>query len=94
VTVPDETEAPLWAVGSGRPRPRPLPKQCAMCASPPASVFGLCVAHLEQAAAELTRLAPAQRPAERDDRRPSSVPFSALCARCGRSGHEARRCDA
>jgi hypothetical protein len=92
MTASDDTEtAALWAVGGGHQRPRLLAKSCALCAVPPASPLGLCRSHLEQAAAELARLAP--RTAELDGR-PSSVPVRALCARCGRPGHGIRNCDA
>lgn len=88
----DTEEAPLWVTGSGRPRPRQVPARCALCKDPPASTFGLCTRHLTAAAAEAARLLP--RPAPSDDRRSSSVPFSALCTRCGRPGHDQRTCDA
>jgi hypothetical protein len=92
VTVSDDTDTPLWAVGSGRPRPRQLPARCALCQDPPASTFGLCVRCLAAAVAETTRLRPRQSaPA---DVRPSTTPYSDLCRRCGRPGHDARGCDA
>jgi ribosomal protein S14 len=93
VTVSDDTET-LWIVGSGQPRPRSLPRSCALCTAPPASAFGLCRPHLAEAAAELARLTPSARPASQLGDRPASVPFSALCRRCGRPGHDARGCDA
>jgi hypothetical protein len=93
MTVSDDTEAPLWAIGCGRPKPRQAPAKCALCADPPASVFGLCARCLAAAAVEAARLRP--RPAAAsEDGRSSSNPFSALCRRCGRPGHDARSCDA
>jgi hypothetical protein len=74
------------------PRPRPLPASCALCAAPAASPLGLCPDCLSAAAAEHARLSP--RAPELEDGRPASVPFAALCPRCGRSGHDVRRCDA
>jgi ribosomal protein S14 len=94
VTVSDGAETPLWVVGSGAPRPRPLPRSCALCASPPASAFGLCRPHLAAAAAELTRLTPSAQPVGSASDRPEATRFSELCRRCGRPGHDARRCDA
>jgi hypothetical protein len=73
------------------PRPRPLPPSCALCPAPPASPLGLCRDCLSAAATEHARLTP-QAP-EPDDRRPASVPFAQLCPRCGRPGHDVRRCD-
>jgi hypothetical protein len=92
MTVSDDTEAPLWAIGSGRPKPRQAPARCALCQAPPASAFGLCARCLAAAAAEATRLRP--HLAAPDDSRPASTAYSTLCRRCGRSGHDARSCDA
>ena len=76
-----------------RPRPQPLPPtSCALCPDAPATPFGLCLDCLREAAAELGRLTP--RALEPDDRRPASVPFAALCQRCGRPGHDAPSCAA
>lgn len=90
MTVPD-AETPLWVVGRGVPRPRTVPRSCALCAAPPASAFGLCRPHLAEAAAELARLAPSAPPG---GDRPEAVRFGELCRRCGRPGHDTRRCDA
>lgn len=92
MTLPDDARAPLWLVGSGRPRPRPVPAKCGLCQAPPASEFGLCRDHLAAAAAEASRLLP--RPPDPDDGRTSSTPYRSLCRRCGRPGHDARGCDA
>jgi len=89
----DDAEA-LWIVGSGQPRPRPLPRSCGLCSAPPASAFGLCRPHLAEAAAELARLAPPAPPASPASDRPAAISFSVLCRRCGRPGHDARGCDA
>jgi ribosomal protein S14 len=94
VTVSDDVETPLWVVGSGVPRPRTMPRSCALCASPPASAFGLCHRHLAEAAAELARLTPSAHPADSASDRPEATRFSELCRRCGRPGHDARGCDA
>lgn len=71
---------------------RPLPASCALCRGRAETPFGLCLGCLRAAADELARLVP--RPPDPDDGRPASVPFAALCSRCGRSGHDVRRCDA
>lgn len=77
-----------------RPVPVPVPVRpsCALCTLPPASVFGLCALCLAQAAAEHARLTPAIP--SQADRSPASVPFRALCGRCGRPGHVPEDCDA
>jgi len=62
------------------------------CPDPPASPLGFCTRHLREAAAEAAQLA--HRTADLDDSRPSSIPFAALCRRCGRPGHDQRACDA
>lgn len=64
---------------------------CALCKAPPASSLGLCRDCLGAAVAEHGRLFP--RPADPLDSRPSSIPFSALCPRCGRP-HNRTECDA
>jgi hypothetical protein len=72
----------------------PVPRRpgCALCRAPAASALGLCLACLAAAADELARLAP--RPAPPSGGPPSSVPFSALCRRCGSWRHPTARCDA
>ena len=93
MTVSDDTgEAPLWLVGSGRPRPRPVPAKCGLCEAPPASAFGLCSRCLTAAAAEASRIQPRQAPSS--DSRRDAVQARDLCRRCGRAGHTARECDA
>jgi hypothetical protein len=74
-------------------RKAPAVTPCALCAppTPAASPLGLCAGHLQAAADELVRLTPRQSPG---DRSPSSVPFSALCRRCGSWRHPTARCDA
>lgn len=62
------------------------------CPDPPASPLGFCARHLRDAAAEAARLAAPPAPA--DGPRPEAVPFRSLCTRCGRPGHDWRRCDA
>jgi len=74
------------------PLPRPMPSPCALCGALSASPFGLCLRCLADAAAELARLVP--HPPGLDGGAPSSVPFRALCTRCGRPGHDQRECDA
>jgi hypothetical protein len=85
----------LWdaTAARSRPRPRPVPVSCTLCAKArPATPLGLCTQCLAEAAAEHARLA-LQLP-DRDDPRPSAVPFRSLCGRCGRPGHDPRACDA
>jgi len=67
-----------------------LPHRAA-CPELPASPAGFCAGHLREAAAELARLTPRGDP---DDPRPCSVPYTELCQRCGRPGHDAGTCDA
>lgn len=61
------------------------------CLVLPASSLGLCAGHLREAAAEHARLngMPSQA-----DRSPASIPFAALCRRCGQPGHTPDTCDA
>jgi hypothetical protein len=88
MTVSDDTETPLWVVGSGRQRSRPVPPKCALCPAPPASAFGLCDRCLSAAAAEHALITP------ESGRRPDSVQVRDLCSRCGSSRHSRATCDA
>jgi hypothetical protein len=83
------TQTLLDSPGADRPGSQP---RCALCHARPETPFGLCLPCLRAAAAELARITP--RPPELDDGRPASVPFTALCTRCGRPGHDPRACDA
>ena len=86
------TQPSLWDAPHTARRPRrQIPASCALCPASPASPLGLCRDCLSAAATEHARLTP-QAP-EPDDRRPASVPFAQLCPRCGRPGHDVRRCD-
>jgi hypothetical protein len=71
-------------------RPRAVPATCALCGALPASAFGLCRAHLAEAADELARLTP--RTADPDDPRPSAVHARDLCGRCGSWKHRRAEC--
>jgi hypothetical protein len=62
------------------------------CPHPPAGPLGLCVGHLAAASEEYARLL--SDPAPDNGSRPSDTPYRDLCVRCGRPGHDARRCDA
>ena len=89
MTVSEDTETPLWVVGSGRPRPRPARATCALCgAVPPATPLGLCSQCLAAAAAEHVLITPVS------GRRPDSVQVRDLCSRCGSSRHSRATCDA
>jgi hypothetical protein len=91
----DDTETPLWQVGSGhRPRPRAVPAKCGLCPAPPASALGLCSNCLTAAAAEAARLRPRPTSTSSDGGRLADTPFSAICRRCARPGHQAQNCDA
>lgn len=74
------------------PCPVLIPPRLVRCPDPPASPLGLCLGHLRQAADDLARLVPPPRPGS--DPLPCSVPFTDLCTRCGRPGHDQRGCDA
>ena len=101
ITVPEdnpmtEAQASLLDPADGARRDRRPGRvarpRCALCAgAPPATPFGLCRECLGAAAAELARITP--RASDPDDPRPSSVPYRALCTRCGRPGHDLGGCD-
>lgn len=95
MTAPTVTQRSLWDAPDPDRRhgqPRPAPVSCALCPTPSASPLGLCRSCLAAAATEHARLIPGH--ADRDDPRPAAVPFSSLCQRCGRSGHDSGECDA
>jgi hypothetical protein len=70
----------------------PVRQSCALCPARAETPLGLCIGCLRAAADELARLAPALP--SQADRSPASIPFRALCGRCGRPGHTREECDA
>lgn len=91
MTTATEAQASLWDTPDTvrrRQPPRPARTSCALCGAPPATPLGLCRECLAAAATEHAIVTP---PA---DRRLAAVPYHALCQRCGRSGHDARSCEA
>ena len=73
-------------------QPRPLPPSCALCPARAETPFGLCRGCLRAAADEYARLTP-QAPVP-DDGRPASVPYAAICRRCGSNRHGTAGCTA
>ncbi|HEY3879036.1 MAG TPA: hypothetical protein VGM12_10605 [Trebonia sp.] len=87
------TQPSLWdAPHTARRSRRQIPASCALCPARAETPFGLCLGCLRAAADELARIV--SRPPGPDDGRLSSVPFAAICRRCGRPGHDPRACDA